>query len=77
MICILNPDVEINIKGDHLIITGKSYTKKEHSGFRVNSTHIWSKNYILAHGIKKETIKIAMGSDNFLRITAENSKMRK
>ena len=67
-------DLEIKVDGENLVVSGKSDVSKEQNGFKVFSTHVWSKEFKLNDKIDKDTIKATMDKRNFLKITAQHKE---
>ena len=54
-----------------ILFSGKSEVEKDQCGFKVFSTHVWTKEIEVPENVKPETIKAKMSAENILKITAE------
>merc|ERR1719312_2333798 len=64
-------DLHVKLDGNKLVLSGKSEVEKDQCGFKVFSTHVWTKEIEIPENIKPETIKAKMSPENILKITAE------
>merc|ERR1739848_614066 len=67
-------DLHVKLDRNKIVLSGKSELEKDQCGFKVFSTHIWSKEVELPENVKPETIKAKMTPDNFLKLTADRKE---
>ena len=63
-------DLHINMKDSILTLSGKSEVTCE-DGFKVFSTHIWSKEIEVPKRLKKDTLNAKLDDKNLLTLTGE------
>merc|ERR1711976_38926 len=66
-------DLHVKLDGNKLVLSGKSEVEKDQCGFKVFSTHVWTKEIEIPENIKPETIKAKMSPENMLKISAERT----
>jgi len=64
-------DIHVKCENGNLIISGTSETEQENSGFKVFSSHVWSKEIQIPEKVDVQTIKAKLGEKNILNLTAQ------
>jgi len=67
-------ELHVKLDGNKLVLSGKSEVEKDQCGFKVFSTHVWTKEIEIPENIKAETIKAKMSPENILKISADRKE---
>ena len=64
-------DLHIKCHDGNLILSGTSEVERDENGFKIFSSHIWSKEIQLPEKVENSTIKARLRENNILNLTAD------